>query len=251
VARAGWARPQWSPGGLRHLAPTTVGADHRLEADTPYVAPELATLTGDFHTLTNPWQPTPRALEIREAILVVDANAETRARLCRFLGDDYEVHVAGSEADAVRVLRQRPIAVLIVDQRLPDTSGTELVRRMREECPAAVGLLLVNYCDLREALSAMATGFLFQYLTKPCDAEELECAVRRAVSEHHRESVPRPSPARDSLTACGGRRFHNPPLGAVQRNLREENLCDVGAEEALLRDRDLCGATVSASTSEL
>jgi thioredoxin reductase (NADPH) len=115
---------------------------------------------------------------IKPAILAVDdelevLNAVERDLRKRF-GADYRILKAGSGAvalDAVRQLKQRnaPVALFLVDARMPQMSGTEFLIQARQFYPDARKVLLTAYADTDVAIAGINQVQLDHYLMKPWD----------------------------------------------------------------------------------
>jgi DNA-binding NtrC family response regulator len=104
-------------------------------------------------------------------ILLVEDDQDFRETLAEMLGrHGYEVLQAG---DGVSALRLAPGAdLLITDVRLPDTSGIDLMGKVREARPTVAVLVMTGYGTIRDAVEAMRKG-ASTYLTKPFEPEEL------------------------------------------------------------------------------
>jgi len=109
-------------------------------------------------------------------ILIVDDEEQVRNAVERDLArnyrKDYRVLKASSGAEAletVRRLKQRNdvIALFLVDQRMPEMSGTEFLAEARAEYPEARKVLLTAYADTEAAIAAINTVGLDHYLMKP------------------------------------------------------------------------------------
>jgi two-component system response regulator PilR (NtrC family) len=113
-------------------------------------------------------------------ILVVDDERSLREMLSIVLGrEGYEVTTAenvGSALDQIR--RGPPPDLLISDLRMPDGSGVDVLRALKERSPGAVGLLLTAFASADTAVEAMRLGAV-DYLTKPFDVAELKQRVAR------------------------------------------------------------------------
>ncbi len=117
----------------------------------------------------------------KPVILAVDDDREVLAAIERDLRahyrSQYRVVSASSppEAlDAVRQLKRRavPVALFLVDQRMPDMTGTQLLVEARKLYPDAVRVLLTAYADTAAAISAINEVGLHHYLMKPWDPPE-------------------------------------------------------------------------------
>lgn len=117
----------------------------------------------------------------RPVIFSVDDDPEVLAAIERDLRahyrSDYRIMKAGSAreaSDAARHLKQRgtPIALFLVDQRMPETTGTELLAEMRKLFPEARKVLLTAYADTEAAIVSINEIGLDHYLLKPWDPPE-------------------------------------------------------------------------------
>src|SRR5436190_22647354 len=120
----------------------------------------------------------------KHPILVVDDEPEILFSLRALLRRDFEVHTAESGAQALEVLREHPVHVIMTDQRMPEMTGVELLSRARGACPEAVRVIFTGYADLKAVIDAVNRGEIFRYLTKPWDPDDL-CLVLREACEHY------------------------------------------------------------------
>ena len=117
-------------------------------------------------------------------ILLVDDEAANLRALERLFRDDHEVLTAGSGAEALEVLSQHDVSLMITDQRMPVMTGLELVKRTVPLRPRMVRMILTGYTDLEALVEAINCGHVYRYVTKPWSNEELSLTVRRAL-EHY------------------------------------------------------------------
>jgi DNA-binding NtrC family response regulator len=120
----------------------------------------------------------------KHPILLVDDEPEILFSLRALLRRDFEVHTAESGAQALEVLRQHPVHVIMTDQRMPEMTGVELLSRARGECPEAVRVIFTGYADLKAVIDAVNRGEIYRYLTKPWDPDEL-CGVLHQACEYY------------------------------------------------------------------
>jgi DNA-binding NtrC family response regulator len=115
---------------------------------------------------------------MNRSILVVDDEIRYRELYARVLRDaGFDVHEAGSAADALEFMSRRTPDMVVSDVRMPAESGLDLLRRVRAEKPELPFLLVTAYADVREAVDALKLGAV-DYLAKPVDLDELLAAVR-------------------------------------------------------------------------
>ncbi len=120
----------------------------------------------------------------RPALLIVDDEAETLKALRRELRRDYEVVIAQSAEEGYGRMRERPIQVILSDQRMPGMTGTQFYEKVRAEFPETVRLLMTAYVDTNAAIQAINQGGVFRFITKPWDPAELAAVVRDAFRQH-------------------------------------------------------------------
>jgi DNA-binding NtrC family response regulator len=117
-------------------------------------------------------------------IMIVDdepANLRTLERLFR---TDYQVVTAPSGAEALALLDQHDVALLISDQRMPAMTGIELMMKTVAIRPQMVKILLTGYTDVGALIEALNSGLVYRYLTKPWNNNDLRTTVSRAL-EHY------------------------------------------------------------------
>lgn len=116
-------------------------------------------------------------------ILIVDdepANLRTLARLFR---EDYDVLTAASGDEALTLLGQHDVALLITDQRMPGMTGIELLKKTVPLRPRMVRMILTGYTDIDALVEAINCGQVYRYVAKPWNNDELRLTVKRAL-EH-------------------------------------------------------------------
>ena len=80
------------------------------------------------------------------------------------------------------------MAMLIVDQRMPDMTGTELLARSMATHPDAIRILLTGYTGIDTLVEAINAGHVYYYLTKPWEPRELRLVVRRGLERYDVEA---------------------------------------------------------------
>jgi DNA-binding NtrC family response regulator len=79
------------------------------------------------------------------------------------------------------------VHVVIADQRIPGTQGSELLTLVRERFPQVQRMLITAYSDLEAIIDAVNNAGVVQYITKPWDAERILQAVMRAYKDFQDE----------------------------------------------------------------
>jgi len=114
--------------------------------------------------------------------LVVDDEESIRSALTRLLTKmGHEVVAVGTANEALAELRRRKITCILLDVRLPDGAGPDLVPLILREEPHAAILMLTAVNDANTAALCMQRGAM-DYLVKPVDLQDLERAIGRAIA---------------------------------------------------------------------
>ncbi len=98
--------------------------------------------------------------------------------------DEFRVLIAPDAEKALELMARHEVGVVLSDQRMPGTTGVELLERVRVDFPAAVRILITAHSDLSDAVDAINRGNVRRYLRKPCALHELRAALRDAL-EHY------------------------------------------------------------------
>src|SRR6187551_3072531 len=117
----------------------------------------------------------------RKQILVVDDELNLRRVLAAQLErDGYDIHSAEDGEEALAVLREHHIDLVITDLRMPKLDGMELLRRVVELDEELPVVMLTAHGTVDNAVEALKTG-AFDYITKPFDQVEVRTIVRKAL----------------------------------------------------------------------
>ena len=93
---------------------------------------------------------------------------------------DFQVHVTTVPSEAVRILQEHPIEVVISDQKMPDISGVEFFEMIMADHPDPVRMLLTGHADIDAVIDAINKGRIYKYISKPWNEAELKRLVEEA-----------------------------------------------------------------------
>ncbi len=134
----------------------------------------------------------PEASDRRPCVLVVDDELEITRSVAELLERDYDVLTANSADEALTLLEDNEVAVVLTDQRMPGGSGSELLARSLDIAPETTRILFTGYSDISAVIEAVNEGQVYRYVTKPWLPEELQGVLHqgleryRLVVENHR-----------------------------------------------------------------
>ncbi len=116
-------------------------------------------------------------------LLVVDDIIETLEVLERNLtSQGYKVHTARNVNEALQILQEIPVDLVVTDLKMPGVSGLDLVRYVRENLRDTEVMVITGYATVESAVQAVKTG-AEEYLAKPFTDEELFKAVKQALDK--------------------------------------------------------------------
>lgn len=111
---------------------------------------------------------------VRElGLLLVDDEPNILESLAELFRRHFVVHTAAGASEALAIMREHAPKVIVSDQRMPGTTGLELMAEIKELNPDTVRILLTGYSDINVVVKALNDGLLYKYLTKPWNREEL------------------------------------------------------------------------------
>jgi len=131
-------------------------------------------------------EPPESAGGVRPVVLVVDDDAGLRESFRLILEDEYEVVDAPDGRRALEIVRSRQLDLVLLDIRLPEMDGIEVLERIKALDDTVEVILVTAVKTVRTAVAAMKLG-AFDYLTKPFEEAELLSLVRRALERRSLE----------------------------------------------------------------
>ncbi|MGD9669228.1 MAG: sigma-54-dependent transcriptional regulator [Hyphomicrobiaceae bacterium] len=114
------------------------------------------------------------------AVLVVDDEVRSLESLARILGDDFEVHTASNVTAANAILEKEWIQAILCDQRMPDQSGVEFLKSVRERWPEIIRMIVSGYTDSHDIIDGINEAGIYQYFTKPWHPDTLLLTLKNA-----------------------------------------------------------------------
>lgn len=120
---------------------------------------------------------------MKHTLLCVDDELDNVDALERLFRRTYKVLKATSGLEALDLLKQEPVSIIISDQRMPHMSGVQFLSESRAYAPDAIRILLTGYTDIESVIEAVNTGEVYRYMTKPWDPVDLTNTVQKAIEK--------------------------------------------------------------------
>ncbi|MGD8226893.1 MAG: sigma-54 dependent transcriptional regulator [Desulfobacteraceae bacterium] len=119
-----------------------------------------------------------------ETVLIVDDEKNYLVVLEALLGPEgYEILTASSAEDALRLIKESDLDLMITDMKMPGTSGMQLLKASKEIKPDLPVIMMTAYGTIEMAVEAMKKR-AYDYITKPFQNEELKLTVKKALENY-------------------------------------------------------------------
>ncbi|MEO0327194.1 MAG: ActR/PrrA/RegA family redox response regulator transcription factor [Pseudomonadota bacterium] len=116
-------------------------------------------------------------------LLIVDDDRPFLQRLARAMENrGFEVRTAESVAEGMKNVRSNPPDYAVVDMRLNDGNGLDVIEEIRRRKPESKAIILTGYGNIATAVTAVKIGAV-DYLAKPADADDVYTALMRSPEE--------------------------------------------------------------------
>jgi signal transduction histidine kinase len=117
----------------------------------------------------------------KHCLLVVDDEPDLVQSVKDLLRFDYKVLVATRAVEGLKIMEREKVHIVMSDQRMPEMSGVEFLKNLRDTHPETVRLLFTAYADLNAVTDAINQGNVYRYISKPWEPDELKTVLRQAV----------------------------------------------------------------------
>lgn len=92
----------------------------------------------------------------------------------------YQIYTAATVADAMKILNDEDVHIILADQRMPKTTGVEFFNIVRQSHPDPIRILLTGYSDIESVIDGINKGEIYRYIKKPWDEYELTSVIQNA-----------------------------------------------------------------------
>jgi putative two-component system response regulator len=114
-------------------------------------------------------------------VLFVDDEPDIVATLYRFFRKKYHCLRATSGAEAIEILNQQNVDLLLCDQRMPEITGDQVLAHAYKVQPQNIRILLTGYADFESLVKSVNNGQMYRYIAKPWDHDDLNLTLQQAL----------------------------------------------------------------------
>jgi response regulator RpfG family c-di-GMP phosphodiesterase len=121
-------------------------------------------------------------LDYREyPVLYVDDEPENLRIFELGFRREFSIITAASGEEGLRILNERPVALVLSDHRMPGMTGVDFLTRVRELDPKTIRVLVTAYGDAETLSVAINDGSIYRYVPKPWEADEMRLTLKRSI----------------------------------------------------------------------
>ena len=123
----------------------------------------------------------------KKVLMFVDDEKAILSSLKRvFISSPYEVLLCNSPEEAIEIIKQRPVDVIVSDYRMPGMTGADFLRIARDLRPETIRMVLSGYADAQVVTEMIEKGEIVRFLLKPWENEELKQVIAEGIKHQER-----------------------------------------------------------------
>lgn len=126
-------------------------------------------------------------METHTVLFVDDEEIVLRSIERGLLEEPYNKLFAISGEEALEIMRQKDIHVIVTDMRMPEMDGLELIRTVSKEYPHIVRIVLSGYAQTSSLMMAIHKEGIFEFVPKPWKLAEFKQVIRKAIDHYENE----------------------------------------------------------------
>ncbi len=128
-------------------------------------------------------------MNAKARILFVDDEQRVLNAMRGLFRREYELFLTTEGSEAVRIVAENEVDVIVADQRMPGMTGIEVLGKVKQLSPRTVRILLTGYADPSAVEGSINIGEVFRFLSKPCPPALLRETLGLAINASHTEPV--------------------------------------------------------------
>lgn len=98
----------------------------------------------------------------------------------------FNVYTTANPLEAIEILKDQEIQVIVTDQRMPEMTGTELLERILPDYPDMIKIILTGFTDIEAIKDGINRCGIYKYITKPWNFEEMKAVLDRAMESYQK-----------------------------------------------------------------
>ncbi|HEX6706625.1 MAG TPA: response regulator [Albitalea sp.] len=151
-------------------------------------------------------------------LLVIDDSVVDRQAMAQIVGADYKVHGASSFTEALKILEQRDVGVIVAEARVGGNDTRELLRILKRHYPAITTIMMTQLADADVVIKLINEAQIYRVATKPIRSGVFQIVVAAAMKQHMRYRS-RPSLVKRNAVAASAEPENASLAASVVRSL--------------------------------
>jgi len=119
-----------------------------------------------------------------EKVVFIDDEKNILSGFRRTLGIKFDVFTTDSVKEGLEYVKNNQPAVVVSDYKMPEMNGVDVLKECFKISNNSTRILLTGYADIDIAMSAINEGYIFRFLTKPCEPQILQKALNDGIRNH-------------------------------------------------------------------
>ena len=138
-----------------------------LPARSPRGKPDNGRARPEYRGRPRPGGDDAMTAAAKHCLLVVDDEPDVCDSVHDLLRREFRVLKAHGAEEGFKVMRDEEVHIIMTDQRMPQITGVELLKKIKAKNPQAVRMLFTGYADFESIIAAINQGHVYQFLRKP------------------------------------------------------------------------------------
>ena len=123
-----------------------------------------------------------RKKKLKQHILIVDDEKSLRDSMTLLLQKKFDLHLAKNGKEAVEIVKNHPVDLVLLDIRLPEIDGIEILKLIKGIDETIEVIMLTAVIMVGKAVAAMRAG-AYDYITKPFEINTLQVQIEKALEK--------------------------------------------------------------------
>jgi response regulator RpfG family c-di-GMP phosphodiesterase len=125
-----------------------------------------------------------------EEILFIDDEPKVLHSLkLALFKEKYKLYFANSATEALAILKEKDISIVISDHKMPGMSGVDLLTHIKKISPYSIRILLTGECDHESTIKSINEAQIHLFISKPFSSQSLKKVIRNALNSYQQERL--------------------------------------------------------------
>lgn len=116
-----------------------------------------------------------------QVVILDDEESILRSLTRVFMNESYGIFTTTDHQEALQIIENNEIKVVLSDQRMPLVSGVEFLSTVKLKKPDTIRILFTGYADIQSSQDAINKGAVYKYISKPWNDEELKNIIEDSI----------------------------------------------------------------------